>query len=166
MLSLFKSKKPSETVKTQRELIREHLSKVSQSYDVDRDAEFNSFNDIYSLVCFVNDDFPADKQNVHVSEAIAEFMFVVGHSQDSINWIERRKLVGRRENTIVFRLPADHMQGLYTDHIATMRAGKRSPLKTVSIMNYNGVAYPVAFCLGFLWGSQSAQYKEYPSSRI
>jgi hypothetical protein len=91
---------------------------------------------------------------------------MVGHSQDSITWIERRKLVGRRENVVLYRLPANHMQNIYTDHINTVRAGKRSPIRTVSIITHDGVAYPVAFCLGFLWGSQSAAYKEYPSSRI
>jgi hypothetical protein len=166
LLRLLKPKAKNDGVKTQRELIREHLQKVSLSYEVDRDASLNSFTDIYSLVCFINDDFPTDKQNVHVSECIAEYMFTVGHSQDSINWIERRKLVGRRENTIIFKLPADHMQSLYSEHITTQRSGKRSSIKTVSVMNYNGTAYPVAFCLGFLWGSQSEKYKEYPSVRI
>ena len=165
MLSLFKSK-PSEPVKTQRELMREHLAKVCVNHDAERDSSFNSFTDIYSVVCFVNDDFPTDKQSVHVTEALADFMFVVGHSQDSITWIERKKLVGRRENVIVYRLPADHMQGLYTEHVNTIRAGKKSPIRTVSIMTHDGVAYPVAFCLGFLWGSQAAVYKEYPSARI
>lgn len=165
MFSLFKSK-PSETPKTQQELMREHLAKVCIKHDAERDASFNTFTDIYSLVCFINDDFPGDKQSVHTLEALADFMFMVGHTQDSINWIERRKLVGRRENVIAYRLPADHMQSLYSDHINTIRAGKRSPIKTVSIMTHDGVAYPVAFCLGFMWGSQSTVYKEYPSSRI
>ena len=165
MFNLFKSK-PIETPKTQRELMREHLAKVCIKYDSERDASINSFTDIYSIVCFVNDDFPSEKQSVHVSEALADFMFMVGHSQDSIQWVERRKLVGRRENVIVYRLPADHMQNLYGEHINTVRAGKRSPIKTVSILTHDGVAYPVAFCLGFLWGSQSTVYKEYPSTRI
>lgn len=165
MFSLFKSK-PSEPPKTQRELMREHLAKVCLKYDAERDASMNSFTDIYSIVCFVNDDFPGEKQSIHVSEALADFMFMVGHSQDSIQWIERRKLVGRRENVIIYRLPADHMQNLYGEHINTVRAGRRSPIKTVSILTHDGVAYPVAFCLGFLWGSQSTVYKEYPSTRI
>ena len=161
----FRSKK-IEPVKTQRELMREHLAKVCINYDSERDSAFNAYADIYSIVCFVNDDFPPEKQSVHVSEALAEFMFVVGHSQDSINWIERRKLVGRRENVIVYRLPADHMQSLYGEHISMMRSGKKSSLRTISIITHNGVAYPVAFCLGFLWGSQSSSYNQYPSSRI
>jgi len=165
MFNLFKSK-VIEPQKTPKELMREHLAKVCAVYDSERDAAFNSFTDIYSIVCFVNDDFPADKQNVHIAEVLADFMFVVGHSQDSIQWIERKKMVGRRENAIVYRLPADHMQNLYVEHINMLRAGKRSPFRTVSIITQDAVAYPVAFCLGFLWGSQSAQYKEYPSSRI
>jgi hypothetical protein len=165
MLGLFKSK-TAEVVKTPRELMRERITTICDRYDAERDASFNSFADIYSLVCFVNDDFPSHKQTVHLSEAVAEYMFVVGHSQDPINWSERRKLVGRRENTIVFRIPADHMQSLYSDHIKMVRSGKRSQIKTVSIINHNGVVYPVAFCLGFLWGSESELYNSYPSSRI
>jgi hypothetical protein len=166
MLELFKRWKSKDTVKTPRVLMREHLSKVCVNHDAERDAAFNSFTDIYSLVCFVNDDFPAEKQTVHASEAISDFMFVVGHTQDSITWNERKKLVGRRENVITYRIPADHMQNLYVEHVNTIRAGKRSPIRTVSILTHDGVAYPVAFCLGFLWGSQTDVYKQYPSSRI
>lgn len=165
MLGLFKPK-AIEVAKTPKELIRERINTICDKYDSDRDSAFNSFSDIYSLVSFVNDDFPPHKQNIHTSEAIAEFMFVVGHSQDSVNWVERRKLVGRRENTIAFHIPADHMQSLYSDHIKMVRSGKRSQIKTVSVLNYEGVVYPVAFCLGFLWGSETEAYNKYPTSRI
>ena len=166
MFNWLKEKKPEAPVKTTRELMREHLAKVAVNHDSERDSTFNAYTDIYSLICFVNDDFPTEKQGVHIAEVIADFMFVVGHSQDSINWVERKKLVGRRENAIVYRLPADHMQNLYTDHVNTLRAGKRSPFRSVSILTHDGVAYPVSFCLGFLWGSQATQYAHYPSSRI
>ena len=54
---------------------------------------------------------------------------------------------------------------LFVHFALRTRSGVYHKLKN-PIMMHDGIAYPVSFCLGFIWGSQSAQYKEYPSSRI
>jgi hypothetical protein len=73
MFSLFKSKR-SEPLKTQQELIREHLAKVCINYDSERDAAFNSFADIYSIVCFANCSSFLDK-DVLAFSFLASFIY-------------------------------------------------------------------------------------------
>ena len=161
--NFWKKDKPVE--KTKKELIRESLMNVAYSSDALKQSEIK-LHDAYSMVCFVNDDFPAEKQTLHASEACSDYLFYASNQPDAVQWMERQKLTAKRDKIVLYMLPAEHMQDLYAVHVKNRKEGKPSPFKTISVIIYNGKAYPVAFCLGFLWGSQTVNYNEYPSTRI
>lgn len=160
-----RQKKDKVPEKSQKELIREKLTAIAYTADAERQLEIRT-HDSFSLVCFVNDDFPEEKQTLHVSEVTCDFIYHTSNSTETVQWMDRQKMTGKRDKIVIYKLPADHMQDLYSTHIKNRREGKFSPFKTISVIIHNGKAYPVAFCLGFLWGSQTAKYSDYPSTRI
>jgi hypothetical protein len=160
-----RNKKDKPPEKSQKELIREKLAEVAYSAEAQRDVEINQY-DTYSLVCFVNDDFPEEKQTLHSSESASDFIFYSSNTPDTVQWMERQKLTGKKDKIIIYKIPAEHMQDFYSNHVKNRREGKFSPFKTISVIIHNGIAYPVSFCLGFLWGSQTVSYNQYPSTRL
>jgi len=163
MLFWRKSKPPVE--KSQKQIIRETLANIAYTADAERQNEIN-IHDSFSMVCFVNEDFPEEKQTLHAAEATSDFIFYSANSPDTVQWMDRQKMTGKRDKIIIYKLPADHMHDLYINHIRNKREGKFTPFKTVSVIIQNGKAYPVSFCLGFMTGSQTTSYNEYQSTRI
>jgi hypothetical protein len=160
-----RQKKSKIVEKTQKELIRERLAAIAYTADAERLIELQT-HDSFSLVCFVNEDFPEEKQTLHAAEATSDFIYYSSNTTETVQWMDRQKMTGKRDKIIIYKMPAEHMQELYSTHIKNRQEGKFSPFKTISVIIHNGKAYPVAFCLGFLWGSQTASYNDYPSTRI
>jgi len=160
-----RKKKDKVVEKTQKELIREKLAEIAYTADAERQMELNT-HDSFSLVCFTNEDFPEEKQALHTTEAASDFIYYSSNTPETVQWMDRQKLTGKRDKIIIYKMPAEHMQELYMTHVKNRQEGKFSPFKTISAIIHNGKAYPVAFCLGFLWGSKTAIYSDYPSTRI
>lgn len=158
-MAFWRKKKQEEP--DERQEIREQLKAVSDNSRIERDSFMSGLENSYSLVCFVNDDMPYDRKLIHTNEVVAEFFFFEGQKLDSQKWHERQKEIGKRESIIVYRVPAEDMVALYAEHTKRRREGITSPFKSVSAIIYNGSAYPVAFCLGFLWGKDTTPYNHY-----
>lgn len=146
-----------------REEIRNRLKSICDNAKLDRDTIVTSYADNISLVCFVNADAPPERKTIHVAECISEYFFFIGQKSVSQNWYERHKMTGKKDKIICFEVPTEDMDVLYRDHIRVVRETGKSPFHTVSAITYGGKAYPMAFCLGLLWGKQLTPYKKYNS---
>lgn len=149
-----------------KEETRKQLQIVSDNAALERDTLMDNFHDSLSLVCFVNEDMPHERQISHLGESVADFLFFEGQHQKAQQWHERTKLVGKKDKILVFKIPAEDMIVLYQDHLKLVRAGKRSALKSVSAITHAGKSYPVAFTLGFIWGHDAERYNMYESFTI
>jgi hypothetical protein len=167
MFGLFgRKEEEEEQVIDPKEEVRKQLQVVSDNAALDRDTLIGNMHDALSLVCFVNEDMPQERQVAHIGEAIADFLFFEGQHRKAQEWHERSKAVGKKDKILVFKVPAEDMIVLYQDHLKLVRAGKRSALKSVSAIVHSGKSYPVSFVLGFIWGHDAEQYNMYESFTI
>ncbi|MCS7317620.1 MAG: hypothetical protein NZZ41_04830 [Candidatus Dojkabacteria bacterium] len=165
IFSFFKSKEQKN-----KEVIQRALKKISNFYDEDKFNFSNkNFNDTYSLVIFVNEDFPFHKQLLGVVECSTEFLFNIGHSPDMMQWKERKNMVGKKDHIIIYMLDAQTMNQLYKEYYTSITNGikPKNKIQTVSFIKYDEVIYPIAFCLGFLWTKDLKDFNEnYRSIRM
>lgn len=144
-----------------REDIRNKLKSVCDNYQIERDTLISNFNDTLSLTCFVNMDAPPDKKTIHVAECVSDFLFFIGQKNVAQDWFERQKLTAKKNKIICFDIPAEDMKILYNDHMKSLKTSGKSPFHNVSVITYGGVTYPMAFCLGFVWGKNLTPYLKY-----
>lgn len=156
-------KKNKEEYIDPREHVKKKLQSICDNAKIERDTLVTNYSDAVSLVCFVNSDIPPERKTIHVSECIAEFFFFTGQRSATVDWYERHKMTGKKNKIICFEIPAEDMSALYHDHLRILRESGKSPFHTVSAIAYGGVSYPMAFCLGLLWGKQLTPYKKYNS---
>lgn len=149
-----------------REPIKRKLQSICDNAKLERDTLVINFSDVLSLVCFVNADIPSDRKTIHVAECVSEYFFFTGQKNISQNWYERHKTTGKKDKIICFEIPAEDMSALYQDHVRIIRQSGKSPFHTVSVIAYGGAQYPMAFCLGLIWGKQLTPYKKYNSFSI
>lgn len=160
MFGLFK-KEVEEPVEDPRETLRNQLQMICDNVRLERESSvLGGFEETISLVCFVNDDFPQDEQTIHVAEAIADYFFFESHKNRSQQWHERQKLTGGRDKIVCYKVPSEHMGTLYKEHVQIVREGKQSPFKSTSAIIYQGKSFPIAFCLGFMWGKNTQVYND------
>jgi hypothetical protein len=141
--------------------IKEKLKAVCNNFKLERDSLISNFNDTFSLTCFVNDDIPEDTKILYVSECIADFMFFYNQKSICQEWFERQKLTSKKNKIICFKIPAEDMSILYSDHLRAKSTSGISPFHNTSVINYGGISYPMAFCLGFVWGNNLKAYMKY-----
>ena len=153
-------------VEDPRKQLRNKLAAICDNATIEKNSIVNDYNDSLSLVCFVNADIPKDKQIAHVAECMADYMFFFGQKSISQEWHERQNQLGKRNKIICFEVPFEDMNALYGDHMKVMRESRKSLFHNVSAITYGGQAYPIAFCLGMVWGNKLTAYKKYNSFSI
>ena len=146
-----------------REEIKKKLQAVCDNSKIERDTLVNMHTDALSLVCFVNADIPPERKTIHVADCVSEYFFFIGQKNISQNWYERHKSTGKKDKIVCFEIPAEDMSALYHDHLRVLRTSGKSPFHTVSAIAYGGTSYPMAFCLGLIWGKDMEPYKKYES---
>jgi hypothetical protein len=156
MFGLFKKKEPEEV--NPRAVLRQQIQMVCDNAKLEKETILNGFEETISLICFVNEDFPTDNQMVHSGEAIADYFFFESQRNKAQQWYDRQKLTGKKNKIICYKVPSEHMGSLYKDHVQLTREGKKSPFKATSAIIYQGKSFPVAFCLGFMWGRETQVY--------
>ena len=149
-----------------RKEIREKLKAVCDNFKLERDTLISNFNDTFSLTCFVNNDIPEDRKIVYVSECVADFLFFMGQKSIAQEWYERQKLTSKKNKIICFKIPAEDMVVLYSDHLKSLKTSGKSPFHNASVISHGGISYPMAFCLGFVWGNNLKPYMKYESFSI
>jgi hypothetical protein len=163
---LSKPPEPEVEETNPREEIRHHLATICNDAKLAKEAMSNPFQDGISLVCFVNSDMPMERQISHCIEAVGDYMLFESSKMKTHEWHERSKMTGKKNKVLVYKVPADDMVVIYSDHIRVVKEGKRSPIKSVSAIIHAGNTYPVSFCLGFMWSKDTEKYNYYESFTI
>ena len=98
----FFTKKKKEEVKpekTEDEIVKEKLQIISDNARIEKEEAMGAiFQDPSSIVCFINDDMPRERQIVHTTETVADYVLHFSNSNILQDWHKRQRNTGKKRN--------------------------------------------------------------------